>query len=84
MVEQAITDRNRTLPEIPTLAIIGAIFAGETQDGMRRFPIPIKNGEEIEVNMRKSDEGVWRVVEVTNVEALLAQLKKRYERDRSK
>ena len=84
VVEQVITDRNRDLPEIPTLAIIGAIFAGETQDGMRRFPVPIKDGEEIEVNMRESDDGVWRVVEVTNVETLIAQLKKRYERDRSK
>lgn len=84
VVEQVITDRNQELPEIPTLAIIGAIFAGETQDGLRRFPVPIKDGEEIEVNMRKSDEGVWRVVEVTNVETLIAQLKKRYGRDRAK
>ena len=84
VVEQVITDRNRELPEIPTLAIIGAIFAGETQDGLRRFPVPIKDGKEIEVNMRESDEGVWRVVEVTNVETLIAQLKKRYERDRAK
>ena len=84
VVEQVITDRNRDLPEIPTLAIIGAIFAGETKDGMRHFPVPIKNGEEIEVNMRESDEGVWRVIEVTNVKALIAQLKKRSDRDRSK
>lgn len=84
VVEQAITDRNRTLPEIPTLAIIGAIFAGETKDGTRHFPIRIKHGEEIEVKVRKSDQGVWRVVEVTNVETLLAQLKEHYDRDRSK
>ncbi len=83
VVEQVITDRNRSLPEIPTWVIIGAVFAGETQDGMRRFPVPIKNGEEIEVTMRKSDEGVWRVVEVSNVEALIAQLKERYVDDRS-
>lgn len=82
VVEQAITDRNRTLPEIPTLAIIGAIFAGETKDGTRHFPVRIKHGEEIEVKVRKSDQGVWRVVEVTNVEALLAQLKERYVDDR--
>lgn len=83
VVEQVIIDRSRELPEIPTLAIIGAIFTGETQDGVRRFPISIKDDEKIEVNMRKSDEGVWRVLEVTNVETLIAQLKKRYERDRS-
>lgn len=83
VVEQVITDRSRELPEIPTLAIIGAIFTGETQDGLRRFPVPIKDDEEIEVNMRKSDEGVWRVVEVTNVAILIAQLQKRYEPDPS-
>ena len=78
VLEQAIRDRSRALPDIPTLAVLGAIFVGDTQDGVRHFPIPIQDGEQIEVSMRKSDEGVWRVVEVANVKGLLAQLKERY------
>lgn len=77
-VEQTITDRNRDLPEIPTLAVVGALFAEKTEDGLRSSPIPLKNGEKIEIKMDKSAEGVWRVVEVTNIQALLDQLKQRY------
>lgn len=83
VIEQAIRDQSRPLPDIPTLAILGAIFVGDTQDGVRHFSIPIQDGEQIEVSMHKSDEGVWRVVEVANVKALLAQLKERYLGDRT-
>ena len=78
VVEQVIRDRSRPLPDIPTLAIIGAIFVGETRDGVRLFVIPLQDGEELEVSMRKSDAGVWRVVAVGNLTGLLAQLKDRY------
>ena len=77
-VEQTIVDRNRELPQIPTFAVVGAIFARQTQDGLRSSSIPLKNGEEIEIKMDKSVEGVWQVVEVTNIQALLDQLKRRY------
>lgn len=78
VVEQVIRDRSRPLPAIPTLAIIGAIFVGETRDGARLFVIPLQGGEELEVSLRKSDAGVWRVVAVGNLTGLLAQLKDRY------
>ncbi len=74
VVEQAVRDQSRQLPAIPTVAILGALFAGETRDGIRRFPIRLQNGEQIEIRMQKSDQGVWRVVAVTNVKGLLAEL----------
>lgn len=77
-IEQTISDRSRALPKIPTFAVVGAVFAEKTEDGLRSSPIPLKNGEKIEIKMDKSAEGVWRVVEVTNIQALLDQLKQRY------
>lgn len=74
VVEQAVRDQSRQLPAIPTVAILGALFAGKTRDGIRRFPVRLQNGEQIEVLMQKSDQGVWRIVAVTNVKGLLAQL----------
>lgn len=44
----------------------------------RLLSMPIQDREELKVIMRKSDEGVWRVVAVSNLKGLLAQVKDRY------
>ena len=78
MIKQAVQDQSRQLPAIPTVAILGAIFAGEAQDSTRRFSVHLQNGQQIGVRMQKSAQGVWRVVAVTNIKGLLAQLKERW------
>jgi len=74
-VEQAVTDRNRPLPQIPAFAILGALWQGHTEEDTTAFPIKLKKGVRIEVKARQTSEGIWRVIEVANLSALLPLLR---------
>lgn len=74
-VEQAVTDRDRPLPQIPAFAVIGASWQGHTEEDTTAFPIKLKKGVRLEVKARQTSEGVWRVVEVANLSALLPLLR---------
>ncbi len=76
-VEQAVRDPNRSLPEIPLFAVVAALWSGQTENEDIRFPVKVKKGAIVEVKTRKSPAGVWRVVEVDNLPALLPLLKHR-------
>jgi hypothetical protein len=75
-VEQAIRDHERPLPEIPAAAVVAALWRGQEEDGVTRFPVKVRKGEMIEVRARKAPSGIWRVVEITNLPALLLSLKR--------
>lgn len=74
-VEQAVTDRHRPLPEIPAFAVIGALWQGHREEDTTAFPIKLKKGVRLEVKARQTPEGIWRVVEVANLSALLPLLR---------
>lgn len=76
-VEQAVRDQERPLPEIPAAAVVAALWRGQAEEeGITRFPVKVKKGEMIEVRARKAPSGIWRVVEITNLPALLPSLKR--------
>lgn len=75
-VEQAVRDRDRPLPEIPPLAVVAALWHGQEEDRTVTFPVKVKKGEQIEIRARKNDAGVWRVIEIINLPALLPALKR--------
>ncbi|HXG18441.1 MAG TPA: hypothetical protein VNN62_05140 [Methylomirabilota bacterium] len=76
-VEQAVRDHERPLPEIPAAAVVAALWRGQAEEeGITRFPVKVKKGERIEVRARKAPSGIWRVVEITNLPALLPSLKR--------
>ena len=70
-VQQAFQNSDLTLPQIPTVALIGTVIGGDTREDIRYFSIPLDSGEEIEIGLRYTPEGRWRIVRVTNVQALL-------------
>ncbi len=74
-VEQAVTDRDRPLPQIPAFAVIGALWQGRTEEDTAAFPIRLKKGQQLEVKARQTPEGVWRVIEVANLSVLLPVLR---------
>lgn len=74
-VEQAVSDRDRPLPQIPAFAVIGALWQGHTEEDTTAFPIKLKKDVRIEVKARQTSEGIWRVVEVANLSALLPLLR---------
>jgi hypothetical protein len=76
-VEHAVRDPNRSLPEIPLFAVVAALWSGHAENGDIRFPIKVKKDVFVEVKTRQSPGGVWRVVEVENLPALLPTLKPR-------
>ena len=76
-VAQTVKDRDRPLPEIPALAVIGALWYGRADGDTVSFPVKVKRGEQIEVRARQAPEGLWRVVEVSNLSAFLPTLKSR-------
>ncbi len=73
-VEQAIQQRDRPLPAIPLIAVVAALWQGERRGDLLGLPIEVKGGEQIEVIMRKSPTGLWRVVEVSNLSAVVPEL----------
>ena len=70
-VQQAFQNSDLTLPQIPTIVLIGTVIGGDTREDIRYFSVPLDNGEEIEIGLHYTPEGRWRVVRVTNVQALL-------------
>ena len=74
-VRQAFQNPEQDLPQIPTIAVIGALVGGETREQVRYFPVPLSSGEEIEIGFRYTSEGLWRVVRVTDIQALLDTVK---------
>lgn len=77
-VEQAVKNRADPPPEIPTAAVLGALWYGRADDGTASFPIKVKKGQQIEVKARQTPEGLWRVVAVSNLSAFLPSLKPRH------
>ncbi len=77
-VEQAVKDQKSQLPEIPASAVFAALWAGRAEGDTRSFPLKVKRGNQIEVKARQTPEGLWRVVEIENLPALLPALKSRF------
>lgn len=73
-LQRAFEDPDQRLPDIPTLAVVGALLAGETRDGVRYLPVTLDSGKKIEIGLRATPAGVWQVVRVTPVKALLNEL----------
>ncbi len=70
-VQQTFQNSDLTLPQIPAVALIGTVVGGGIRGDIRYFSVPLGSGEEIEVGLRYTQEGRWRVVRVTNVQTLL-------------
>lgn len=77
IVQQSVTNRKSQLPEIPASAVVAALWTGRAEGDTVHFPIKVKKGAQIEVKARRTLEGVWRVVEIENLPALLPALKPR-------
>lgn len=77
-VEQAVKNRKDSPPEIPTAAVLGALWYRRADDGTASFPVKVKKGQQIEVQARQTPAGLWRVVAVSNLSALLPSLKPRH------
>jgi hypothetical protein len=82
-LEQAIRDQERPLPEIPSLAVVAALWHGQTEEDVVSFPIKMKKKEMIGVKAKKNEAGIWRVIEITNLTALLPALRRHQERQQS-
>lgn len=76
-VQQAFVNQDQELPQIPNVAVVGALVGGEAREGIRYFPVPLRNGEELEIGLRYTADGIWRVVQVTNVRSLLDEIQNR-------
>lgn len=74
-IEQAVKDQERPLPEIPRFALVAALWHGRAADDTVSFPVKVKKGGEIEIKARQVQGGLWRVVEISNLRALLPALK---------
>ncbi|TMA51094.1 MAG: hypothetical protein E6J80_13905 [Deltaproteobacteria bacterium] len=59
------------------MAVIGALWYGRGDGGTVSFPVKVKKGKQIEVKARQTPDGLWRVVEVSNLSAFLPTLKPR-------
>lgn len=75
-LEQVIRDRERPLPEIPAFAVVAALWVGKTEGDSVSFPVKIKKGKQIEIRARQDTTGLWRVVEITDLPALLPALRR--------
>jgi hypothetical protein len=75
-LEQVVRDQERPLPEIPPFAVVAALWVGKTEGDSVSFPVKIKKGKQIEIRARQDAAGLWRVVEITNLPALLPALRR--------
>jgi hypothetical protein len=73
-VEQAITDRTRSLPQIPIAAVVGALMLAQTNEDQASLPIKLKKGEQIKMRLQWTSTRLWRVVEIENLPTLLPVL----------
>jgi hypothetical protein len=83
VVEQTVKDREHPLPEIPAFAVVAALWQGHAEGDTLSFPVKVKKGQQIGVKTRQTPEGLWRVVEVANLRALLPTLKARHSTDQA-
>ena len=79
-VEQAIRDQERPLPEIPPFAVVAALWTGKTEGDSMVFPVKVKKKQQIDIRVQKNDFGTWRVMEVSNLPALLPVLRRYQEK----
>jgi hypothetical protein len=71
-VEQGVRDQSRSLPRIPAIAVIGALWYGLTYRDTVSFRVKIKRSKQIiEVKARRTSQWLWRVEEISNLSALL-------------
>ncbi len=70
-IQQTFQNSDLTLPQIPTVALLGTVIGGDTREDIRYFSVPLDSDEAIEIGLRHTPAGRWRVVRVTNVQALL-------------
>lgn len=75
-LEQVVRDQQRPLPEIPAFAVVAALWVGKTEGDSVSFPIKMKKGRQIEIRARQDATGLWRVVEISNLPALLPALRR--------
>ena len=75
-LEQAIRDQERPLPEIPPAAVAAALWIGKTEGDSMVFPVRMKKKQQLDIRVRKNPAGVWRVVEISNLSALLPALRR--------
>ena len=73
-VERVVT-QPREEPLLPYPALVAAMWQVHREGEEASLPVKTKRGALVEVKMRQVPEGYWRVVEVTNIKALLAQIK---------
>ena len=83
VVEQSVKNRENQLPEIPASALVAALWVGRSEGDTVHFPIKVKKGDRIEVKAHRTPEGLWRVVEIENLPALLPALKSRSAREKT-
>jgi hypothetical protein len=76
VVERMVT-QPRNKPAITYPALAAAMWQVRREGKQASLVVKTKKGAMIEVRMRQVPEGYWRVVEVTNVKALLAEMKLR-------
>ncbi len=75
-VEQAVKDRDRLPPQIPAVAPIAAWWLAQRDGDTARLTFDAKKNKPIDITMRRTPEGVWRVVAVSNLQVFLPKLKK--------
>ena len=83
VVEQTVEDRDHPPPQIPAFAVIGALWYRRTDSDTVSFPVKLRKGEQLEVKAQQTSAGLWRVVEVSNLPALLSTSKFRHFGERS-
>lgn len=74
VVEQAIV-QPREKPSIPYPVLVAAAWQVRREGEQASLPVKTKGGAIVEVRMRRVPEGYWRVAEVTNVKALLTEIR---------
>jgi len=79
-VEQAVKDREHPPPQIPAIAVVGALWQGQRDGDVVSLPVKIKKRGQIEVKMQRTITGIWQVVEVSNLSVLLPAFKPPRER----
>jgi hypothetical protein len=78
-VEQAVKDRDRPPPQIPVVAPLAAWWLTQRDGDTAHLTFETKKNKPIDVTMRRTSEGIWRVVAVSNLQVFLPKLKKHFE-----
>jgi hypothetical protein len=78
-VEQAVKDRDRPPPQIPTIAPLAAWWLAQRDGDTARLTFEGRKNQPIDVTMQRTPEGVWRVVAISNLQVFLPKLRKHLE-----